>query len=152
MVVCSVNSAFLPVSACFCHVPMPCVSSFMAQGCFGSHLVSLRTRGMLEDACHVLHATAMALVHLSSFILCCSNGVQCDNALLCHVKSPAWTASSQPELMLALPNASSLSFSDCSPLSMSSSEIWHKTGSSLQRKPCTVQAVQPLCRGYRWLS
>ena len=30
---------------------------------------------MLEDMCHALHPTVMALGHLSDFILCCSESV-----------------------------------------------------------------------------
>lgn len=51
------------------------VSSFMVQEWFGPSLVSLRTQRMLEDMCHVLHATGIALEHLNDFIFCCSNRV-----------------------------------------------------------------------------
>lgn len=123
-------------------------SSFIVQGWFGPSWVSLRTQNMLEDMCHISHATGMALGHPNDFILCCSNRVwiQGDSALLCHVKSPAWTASCYPDLLLAPPSTSSRCLFLAAILCLC---LPIRKGIG-PRAPCNTNLA--LCGGYKWLS
>lgn len=50
------------------HIDSDACEVLMVQEWFGPSLISLRTQSMLEDVCHILHATGVALGHLNDFL------------------------------------------------------------------------------------